>query len=56
MTNTPEETQKILDWAVEQLELRQQSKLYGRVTFIFENGRIVRSTTEESCVAPKVYK
>lgn len=54
MSNTPEETQKALDWAVHQLELCQKTNFYGKVTFIFENGKIVRRTSENSEVPPKV--
>jgi len=54
MSNTTEETQKTLDWAVQQLELCQKTKFYGKVTFIFENGKMVRRTAESSEVPPKV--
>jgi len=53
MSNTPEETQKTLDWAVQQLSICQKTQFYGKVTFIFENGKIVRRTSESSEVPPK---
>jgi hypothetical protein len=54
MSNTPEETQKTLDWAVQQLNICQKTKFYGKVTFIFEDGKIVRRTAESSEVPPKM--
>jgi len=54
VSNTPEETQKILDWAVQQLALCQQTSFYGRITFIFEGGKIVRRTAESSDKPPKL--
>lgn len=54
MSNSPEETQKTLDWAIYQLEICRKTRFYGKVTFIFENGKIVRRTSESSEVPPKV--
>lgn len=54
MSNTPEETKKTLDWAVQQLNICQKTQFYGKVTFIFENGKIVRRTSESSEVPPKL--
>lgn len=54
MSNSPEETQKTLDWAIYQLEICRKTSFYGKVTFIFENGKIVRRTSESSEVPPKV--
>lgn len=48
-----DENQKPLDWAVQQLEMCQRTQFYGKVTFIFENGKIVRRTAESSEVPPK---
>lgn len=54
MSNNPEEAQKTLDWAIYQLEICRKTNFYGKVTFIFENGKIVRRTSESSEVPPKV--
>lgn len=54
MSNTPEETQKTLDWAVNALKVCQNMQFYGKLTFIFENGKIVRRTSESSEVPPKM--
>lgn len=49
-----EEAQKTLEWAIQQLTLCQKTNYYGKITFIFENGKIVRRTSENSEVPPKI--
>lgn len=40
--------QDLLSWSVTKLKEGQELKFYGSITFILENGRIVRSKTEKS--------
>lgn len=49
-----EDNEKTTQWAIDQLKLCQKTQFYGKVTFIFENGKIVRRTSESSEVPPKV--
>lgn len=39
---------ELLQWSMTKLKEGQEVKLYGSITFIFENGRLVRSKTEKS--------
>lgn len=50
------ESKKSLEWAAQQIEMCQRTHFYGKVTFIFEKGKIVRRTSESSEVPPKIDK
>jgi hypothetical protein len=43
-----EERSRLIDWAEHKLHRCVQRQFYGKVTFLLECGRIVRSVTEES--------
>jgi len=49
MTNNNHQTDaSLLSWTTERIKQCQESNFYGRLTVIFENGRIVRTNTEKS--------
>ena len=45
---------KTIEWAASRIEMCQKTNFYGRLTLIFENGKIVRLNSESSEMPPKV--
>lgn len=53
MSQKQDDKQKLLVWTAERVKRCQDEQFYGKMTIHFENGKVVRTTTERSEV-PKL--
>ena len=49
----PKDNIKGLHWCVVQLSRAESERLYGKMTFVMENGKVVRLIREESHLPPE---